>query len=104
MRLPYRRQRDCSSHSTSGTLERPARASTTGLTLASGRRASALEGVVAKRLDQPRQPGQRAWIEKKKSGWPPYEAERAAVIRAKSRGRKPERLEVALVGWWPRGA
>jgi ATP-dependent DNA ligase len=40
-----------------------------------------LEGVVAKRLDEPYRPGERTWIKKKNPAWPRYEAEREAVIR-----------------------
>lgn len=44
-----------------------------------------LEGVVAKRLDEPYRPGERRWIKKKNPAWPRYEAKREAIIRERER-------------------
>jgi bifunctional non-homologous end joining protein LigD len=40
-----------------------------------------LEGVVAKRLNEPYRPGERRWIKQKHSQWSRYHAEREGVIR-----------------------
>jgi bifunctional non-homologous end joining protein LigD len=47
--------------------------------------ANRLEGVVAKRLDEPYRPGGRAWVKKKNPEWPRYQAEREAAIRERRR-------------------
>jgi bifunctional non-homologous end joining protein LigD len=43
-----------------------------------------LEGVVAKRLNEPYRPGERTWIKRKNSRWARYQAEREAVTRRRS--------------------
>ena len=40
-----------------------------------------LEGVVAKRMDEPYRPGERRWVERKNSQWSRYQAERESAIR-----------------------
>jgi ATP-dependent DNA ligase len=45
-----------------------------------------LEGVVAKRLEQPYRPGERGWIKRKNPEWPRYEAEREAAMRDRRNG------------------
>jgi bifunctional non-homologous end joining protein LigD len=44
-----------------------------------------LEGVVAKRLDEPYRPGERSWVKRKNPEWPRYQAEREAAIRERRR-------------------
>lgn len=39
-----------------------------------------LEGVVAKRLNEPYRPGERTWIKRKNPAWPRYVAEREAAM------------------------
>ena len=39
---------------------------------------------MAKRLNEPYGPGERAWVKEKNKAWPRYEAERAAAIRERS--------------------
>ena len=53
-----------------------------------------LEGVVAKRLEEPYRAGERSWVKRKNPDWPRYEAEREAVIRERARRpRGKARLE-----------
>jgi len=48
-----------------------------------------LEGVVAKKIDEPYRPGERTWIKRKNPDWPRYEAEREAAIRERQRRLRP---------------
>jgi bifunctional non-homologous end joining protein LigD len=49
-----------------------------------------LEGVVAKRLDEPYRPGERAWVKVKNRSYWRYELERESAIRIRQRAT-PER-------------
>jgi ATP-dependent DNA ligase len=44
-----------------------------------------LEGVVAKREQDPYRPGERGWVKQKNPGWPRYAAEGETVTRQRAR-------------------
>jgi bifunctional non-homologous end joining protein LigD len=47
-----------------------------------------LEGVVAKRVNEPYRPGERSWVKRKNPEWPRYQTEREAAIRERRRRGK----------------